>query len=90
MTTKHLFRDLQEAVETARGLQGRRSAHHGENRQNDVDRGLTGLEVETEDKDDEAHAADQAEPHTALAGTVEQRGENHQQLNPKVKTESHV
>ena len=84
MTAEHLFRDLQQAVETARSLQGGRSAHHGENRENHVDRGLARLEAEAEDEDDQADAADEAEAHAAFTGTVKERRKHDQELDPKV------
>ena len=90
MAAKRLFSDLKEAVQPARSLQGRRRADDGQNRQDDVDRGLARGNPEAKDQHDEADTADEAQAHTALAGTVEQCRQNDDQLNPKVKSESHV
>ena len=61
MLAQHAFGNLKQAVETAGSLEGRGTANHGQNRQNDVDRGLTDLDAEAEDKDEQADAADKAE-----------------------------
>ena len=73
MLAKKLFSNLKQAVKTAGGLKRSGSAHHSQNRQNDVDRGLAGFEVETEDKNDQTDTGNQAEGHAALTGAIEQR-----------------
>ena len=74
MTAQGFFCNLQQAVKTARGLQAGARAHHGHNRENHVDRGLTGFQTEAEDEDHQTDTAHQAERHTALRCCVEQAG----------------
>ena len=70
--TQNLFSDLEQAVQTTGGLQSSRTANHGQNREDHVDRGFARFQAKAENQDDQAHATQKAEGHTTFAGTIEQ------------------